>query len=147
MTGAALTEPTHESKGRGMNENVANPTRSGVPRRAAAGLAIASVLLLVPAAPVVAHPGGHGTDQSALPAPPPEPQAKDSGGGTSPLVGGGVAVGLLGLAGGLISLREKQRRARAVATGSQPEAKATGTPSPGAARPTAAAKRRARSSW
>jgi len=130
-----------------MNENVANPTGSGVPRRAAAGLAIASALLLASAMPVVAHPGGHGTDQSALPAPPPEPQAKDSGGGTSPLIGGGVAVGLLGLAGGLIYLREMQRRGPAVSAGAQSGAKAKGTPSPGAVERKSAARRRARSSW
>jgi hypothetical protein len=94
---------------------------------------------------VAAHPGGHG-EESGLPVPPPEePQAQDSGGGTSPVVGVGVAVGLLGVAGGLIYLREKQRRAPAASPAAKPSTK----PAPVAvtAPRKAATKRRARSSW
>ena len=73
-------------------------------QRAATGL-VALTLALAPAAPAAAHEEP-GAGQSALP----PADSHEHEGGTSPLVVGGVAVGLLGLAGGLIYVREKQRR-------------------------------------
>ena len=81
----------------------------------------ATSLALVIAGPAAAHPGDHGEGQTAVPPAPAEPAAGDKG-GTSPFVIGGVTLGLVGLAGGLVYVRERQRRApgRAAAAGASP---------------------------
>ena len=72
-------------------------------QRSAVGL-VTLALALAPAAPAGAHEEP-GAGQSALP----PADSHEHDGGTSPFAVGGVAVGLLGLAGGLIYVREKQR--------------------------------------
>lgn len=73
-------------------------------RRLRACVSIAVVLAALPGG-ASAHPG-HG----AQPAPPIQNKPESSGGGASPLVVGGVVVGLLGLTGGLIALKQSAAR-------------------------------------
>lgn len=101
-------------------------------------LAIMATLLFALAVPAAAHPQGHGTGQTALPPSTPNEPTGDGDGGTSPVVVGGVAIGLIALAGGLIYARERERRS-GTATAAAAKPKST--------RITSEEKRRARSSW
>lgn len=84
-----------------MNKLMREIRRSGI-------AAVLSALMLVSPVAAEAHDdqAAHDTGQAASHAEP----AAESGGGSGPFVIGGVAVGLLAVTGGLIYIRENQRR-------------------------------------
>lgn len=78
-------------------------------RRVRAGVLFAMLLALALPPAAVPH-GDHPPSPTDLPAVPAEPAADESDGGTSGVLVGGVAAGMIALAGGLIVVRERQRR-------------------------------------
>jgi hypothetical protein len=71
-------------------------------------LVLILVASLAPAAPVFAHPGGHGEQQVAQPPPPSVSEEPEDDGGSSGLLIAAVSIGLVGLGVTLGALKKMQ---------------------------------------
>jgi hypothetical protein len=83
--------------------------RKAGPARALAVLVIVAAMAGALPAAAVAH-GNHPSTETELPAPSTDSSSGESAGGASPVLVGVLIAGLLGVTGGLIYVRERQRR-------------------------------------